>query len=121
MHLLIGDQPRPLNIALMLLMGAILAFFTFHRLGASHWMYWGVIGLAFDIGAGLVSNATQSTNQAWRQQPVRRQKSFVVLHLTLYPLAVVVLSGNMEVSLLLVGCLLVKVGLFVYRVMGPIS
>lgn len=117
MRLLVGDRPRPLNIALMLLMGAMLAFFTFCLLGVGHWMHWMVLGLAFDIGAGLISNATQSTNQAWREQPVHRQKSFVLLHLTLYPLAVVFLSRDLWVSLLLLGFLLVKVGFFVRRVM----
>jgi len=75
--------------------------------------------LGLDIGAGLISNATSSTNQAWREQSKQRQWLFVVFHVTVYPVAVVSLSQSPIVSLMLVGFLLIKTGLFYSRVILP--
>ncbi|MHC1735653.1 MAG: hypothetical protein AB9921_08325 [Erysipelotrichaceae bacterium] len=64
--------------------------------------------LAFDIFAGLLSNLQEKTHQAWIKQSKTNLVTFVVLHLTLYPLAVVLFQVSLPLMFLMLAMLLTK-------------
>lgn len=116
MNLLIGANPRKADIVLALMLGLLLASLS---LILQYPMTWPAIItalLALDIGAGLISNATTSTNQAWREQRRQRQWIFVIFHLTVYPAVILLVSESHVVSYMLIGFLVIKTGLFYSRV-----
>lgn len=116
MNLLIGANPRKADIVLALMLGLLLASLS---LILQYPMTWPAIItalLALDIGAGLISNATTSTNQAWREQSRQRQWIFVIFHLTVYPAVILLVSESHVVSFMLIGFLVIKTGLFYSRV-----
>jgi hypothetical protein len=71
--------------------------------------------LAFDIGAGLLSNLDPSTAKEWRKRPLWVRWLFVIAHLTVYPLSVYWLFAGSPVWPFLLGLLLVKVGAFAWN------
>lgn len=116
MNLLIGANPRKADIVLALMLGLLLASLS---LILQYPMTWPAIItalLALDIGAGLISNATTSTNKAWREQSRQRQWIFVIFHLTVYPAVILLVSESHVVSFMLIGFLVIKTGLFYSRV-----
>jgi hypothetical protein len=116
LNLLVGASPRKADIVLAIMLGLLLATLSWIIQDSMTWQAIITALLGLDIGAGLISNATSSTNQAWREQSKQRQWLFVVFHVTVYPVAVVFLSQSPIVSLMLVGFLLIKTGLFYSRV-----
>lgn len=68
--------------------------------------------LALDVGAGLVSNASRSTRSFWADRSIGARRTFLVVHLTVYPAALVLLVHTGWLRWLLFGALLVKVALF---------
>lgn len=119
MNLLVGASPRKADIVLALMLGMLLATSSLMLQPQVSWTAIVTALLAFDIGAGLISNTTVSTNQEWQKQSTRRQWFFVIFHLTLYPVAIVFLSQSPMVSYILIGFLLIKTGLFYSRVILP--
>jgi hypothetical protein len=119
LNLLVGASPRKADIVLAIMLGLLLATLSWIMQDSMTWQAIITALLGLDIGAGLISNATSSTNQAWREQSKQRQWLFVVFHVTVYPVAVVFLSQSTIVSLMLVGFLLIKTGLFYSRVILP--
>lgn len=112
--LLVGENPRPFDIVASLAVGAILAVFVIWQAPQMGWKAILLATLAFDIGAGLVSNATAATRKAWQTMgtPARR-RGFVLTHLTLYPAALFWLAdGAFPVFAILTGMLVAKTWLF---------
>ena len=68
--------------------------------------------LALDVGAGLVSNGSRSTRSYWAGRSLAARRTFVLVHLTVYPAALVLLVDTGWLRWLLVGALLVKIALF---------
>lgn len=97
-----------------MLAGAGLAFLVIIMQPELDWQTILLAALSFDIGAGLVSNATQGTREAWRQKPGRGPMiAFLVVHLTAFPVALYYLSqGNLELLAVLTCFLAAKVLLF---------
>lgn len=82
---------------------------------ATSQMGWGHIVLflvAFDIGAGWVSNLSQSTRSFWKTRSRAVQVGYIVLHLAFYPVALWVLADSVWVWGLLIMALLGKLGAF---------
>lgn len=70
--------------------------------------------LAFDIFAGLLSNLQEKTHHAWKRQPRAFSVAFVVFHLTLYPLAVVLLQVSIPLMILMLAMLVTKTLAFAF-------
>lgn len=64
--------------------------------------------LALDIFAGLLSNLQEKTHQAWKKQPKSSLIAFVLVHLTLYPLAVVLVQVSFPLMMLMMAMLITK-------------
>jgi uncharacterized membrane protein HdeD (DUF308 family) len=116
MNLLIGANPRKADIVLALMLGLLLASLSLILQQSMTWPAIITALLALYIGAGLISNVTTSTNQAWREQSRQRQWIFVIFHLTVYPAVILLVSESHEVSLVLIGFLVIKTGFFYSRV-----
>ena len=97
-----------------MLAGAGLAYLAIAMQPDLNWKTILLAALSFDIGAGLVSNATQGTREAWRQNPGRGPMiTFLIVHLTAFPAALFWLSqGNLELFAVLTCFLAAKVLLF---------
>lgn len=119
MNLLFGASPRRITLLLALISGITLGLFALLLQNSLQWNSIVTAILAVDIGAGLVSNASTSTNEAWKAQSHARQWVFVVFHLTIYPLAILLLSSSNVVTVTLITVLLIKTGLFFIRVLYP--
>jgi hypothetical protein len=118
MNLFFGEHPSKWNIALSLLTGFILVGVAVMLQEPLGWNGIVTAFLAADIGAGLISNASKETNDAWKNESRSRQWVFVIFHLTVYPAAIILLSQSEVVTILFVGLLVVKTGLFYSRVMS---
>lgn len=116
MNLLIGANPRKADIVLALMLGLLLAALSLILQQSVTLSAIFTALLALDIGAGLISNATTSTNQAWREQSRQRQWIFVIFHLTVYPAVILLVSASLVVSFMLIGFLVIKTRLFYSRV-----
>jgi hypothetical protein len=68
--------------------------------------------LAFDIFSGLLSNVQAKTHQAWRRISKSYHKLFVAFHLTVYPLAVVLLGLSMPLTMMMLAMLVSKTAAF---------
>jgi len=64
--------------------------------------------LAFDIFGGLLSNLQEKTHQAWSKKTKKNQWTFVILHLTLYPGAVILFQISLPLMILMLSMLLSK-------------
>ena len=111
-QLLVGFNAKPINVVLMLLVGAVLASSVLVIGGVESWKSILLALLAWDIGSGLMSTSNEGLHQAWRAQSRTNRWLFVIFHLTVYPAIVILLSPNVGISVLLVGLLLAKTGFF---------
>ena len=68
--------------------------------------------LAFDIFSGLLSNMQAKTHQAWRRISKSYHILFVVFHLTIYPLAVVLLTLSIPLTIMMLAMLVSKTAAF---------
>jgi uncharacterized membrane protein YbaN (DUF454 family) len=64
--------------------------------------------LAFDIYGGLLSNLQEKTHIAWSKKSKKDQWIFVILHLTLYPGAVILFQISIPLMMLMLAMLLSK-------------
>ena len=113
MKLLFGETSigkTMLMIAFGFVMGVFVYFLTKDNL-----TWHSMVGcvLAFDIGAGLLSNATSETNIAWQEKPKWLSVVFILFHLTVYPLVLLLTFKNfVYIGLFLIALLVIKTLLF---------
>lgn len=109
---LVGRDPDPRVLAAAGCVGAALAALVLgvDRSAPSVRVFAAL--LAFDVGAGLVSNASRSTRSFWAERSAGAHRAFVVVHLTVYSGALVLLVGTAWLRWVLIGALLVKTALF---------
>ncbi len=108
----VGRNPDPRVLLTAVLTGAALAALVLGvERSAPSVRVLGAL-LALDVGAGLVSNASRSTRSFWAGRSVAARMTFIVVHLTAYPAALVLLIGTAWLQWSLVGALLVKTALF---------
>lgn len=108
-----GLDPNPRNIAVALTFGATLAALVLLFDPTQWWARLIAALLAFDIGAGLISNATKATAAKWRSAPKLARTIYIAGHLSIYPLALFALVVNSTLFWVLIVLLLVKTGLFI--------
>lgn len=111
-QLLVGSHTKPINVVLMVFVGAVLATSVLIIGGVESWKSILLALLAWDIGAGLMSTSNDGLHDAWRQQSRINRWLFVVFHLTVYPAVVIFLSPTLGISVLLVGLLIAKTCFF---------
>lgn len=70
--------------------------------------------LGLDILAGLLSNLQPKTNQAWKKRPRILRIWFVVIHLSLYPLFVILFQVSIPLMIMMLVMLLSKTMAFVF-------
>ena len=113
---LVGDAPRPRTLVGAACAGLALGLVAFFFTDTSTWQRVVLFALAFDIGAGWVSNLSESTRSFWKKRSRALQVSYIVIHLGLYPVALWVLTDSVWVWGLLLIALLGKLGAFVVGV-----
>ena len=107
LFLLLGENQDRRMMVLMMLPPVFFVVFIL----LTYPMVWQTIVtaiLAFDIFAGLLSNLQEKTHQAWKKQPKANLVAFVVLNLTIYPLAVVLFQVSLPLMFLMLAMLLTK-------------
>lgn len=109
--LLYGKNPDPRTVILMSLWPAAFVVYLFLTY-PFEWKLVATAFLAFDILAGLLSNSTEGTHEAWRELPKKALVVFVIFHLTLYPLLVVLFSVDTPLMMFLLATLVVKTAFF---------
>lgn len=111
---LLGEKPHPVTIVAALIVALAMAAIVLVRIDQWDWQSVLLIILAADIGAGLVSNATEATRARWRgAENARLRTAFLVVHLTLYPAALFFLTrGDTLLFGILATILLAKVMVF---------
>jgi len=92
-YFLHGKSAHPFDVLSVYLLGLAAGLVVLHSLeplNASDW----VLGfIAADTVGGIVSNATVSTRQQWREQLPRSRHVFLILHALCFPIIIVVLNG----------------------------
>jgi len=110
---IVGRDPDPHVLLTAVLTGAALAVLVLGVERSAPTVRVLAALLVLDVGAGLVSNASRSTRSFWAGRSVAARMTFVVVHLTVYPAALILLIGTAWLQWSLVGALLVKTVLFV--------
>jgi uncharacterized membrane protein YbaN (DUF454 family) len=105
--LLLGENQ---DVRMMILMLITPSFFVIFILMSFPFEWQTIVTaiLAFDIFAGLLSNFQEKTHHAWKKKPKANLVAFVVVHLTLYPLAVYIVQVSVPLMMLMMAMLLTK-------------
>lgn len=108
---ILGEKPHPGTMASALLAGLAMAMVVAMRADEWDWQTILLMLLAADIGAGLVSNATEATRARWRARTGPGPRiAFLVVHLTLYPAALFLLArGDLALFAFLATVLAAKI------------
>lgn len=112
----VGQNPRRGTIVVGTALGTALAALVLATAGPPWWIRLVGALLAWDVGAGIVSNASRSTHAQWASAPRAAQWAFIAVHLTVYPLALLFFVRTQPLAWVLVALLIVKT-LFFARVL----
>jgi hypothetical protein len=113
MNFLFGKN-NPKIIVLILLCGVLLSGLIAFYIKPDRFQDYLLLLLSFDIGSGLVSNATKSTQREWLKVKHIYKYVFIIFHLLIYSLIIVVLSKSTEISVILIVLLYIKTAFFAY-------
>lgn len=69
---------------------------------------------AFDIFAGLISNLQPKTHSAWSRLSVASRYAFIIIHITIYPLLVVIFQISLPLMGFMLSMLLAKTLAFIF-------
>jgi hypothetical protein len=108
----VGEKPQRRTILLAIVLGTSLAVSVLVIDSSPWWIRIIAALLAWDVGAGLVSNLSQSTHDQWASATRAAQIAFLTVHLTLYPLALLFLIQNRPLAWVMVALLVVKTAFF---------
>lgn len=108
----VGENPQRRTILLATAVGTSLAVSVLVIDSSPWWIRIIAALLAWDVGAGLISNLSQSTHDQWASATRTAQIAFVALHLTLYPLALLFLIQNRPLAWVMIALLVVKTVFF---------
>lgn len=120
MNLLFGNN-KPKTIFLILLSGALLAGVVAFLIKPNSIKDYFLILLSFDIGSGLVSNATKSTQREWLKIRSIYKYLFIIFHLLAYPLLIIFATSDIEILISLIVLLYIKTAFFVYGQKGTLN
>ena len=90
---LLGAYPTAPTVRLAAAMGGLLAAVAGLTAPIEGPSFFILMVLSFDLAAGLISNLSQSTQDFWRSQSFFLKGAYVIVHLTLYPIALITLVG----------------------------
>ncbi len=113
MKLLFGKN-NPKIIVLILLCGVLLSGLIAFFIKPASFQDYLLLFLSFDIGSGLVSNATKSTKKEWFKIKPIYKYVFSIFHILIYPIIIVELSKSTEISIILIFLLYIKTAFFAY-------
>ncbi|WP_420406842.1 hypothetical protein [Hoeflea sp.] len=106
-----GENPTRLQILLTLAVASVCAAFVLASQGGFNWQLVIVSVLAFDIGAGIISNSAVSTRTYWASLPKWSVAAFAAVHIAEIPV-IFWLIGDSEISRALACALLAKISVF---------
>ncbi|MBU6333960.1 MAG: hypothetical protein KGS47_06105 [Chloroflexi bacterium] len=109
---ILGETPTPRTVVAAGVLGAGVAVAVVLASPGVWWMRLILLFLAFDLAAGLVSNLSASTRAFWRARPRGWRWAFIVLHASVYPLAIWSLAGTGAIMWILLAVLLAKIAAF---------
>ena len=110
---LVGRHPKKRTLAIAGAGGLLLGIVTFATSDVVWWANVILFALAFDLAAGFVSNLSHSTRSFWSSQSFFLRATYVVAHLSVYPLAIWILVSSSVVGGLLALVLAAKILAFV--------
>ena len=108
----VGENPDRRTILLATALGTALAMLVLVVDSSPWWIRIIAALLAWDVGAGLVSNLSQSTHARWASATLMAQIAFATVHLTFYPLALLFLIQDRPLAWVMVALLMAKTVLF---------
>lgn len=85
---LVGRHPKIRTLVTAGAGGLLLGVSTVDTNVLAWWVNVIVFALAFDLAAGFVSNLSHSTRSFWYSRSFALRATYVLTHLTLYPLAI---------------------------------
>ena len=110
---LVGRHPKKRTLAIAGAGGLLLGIVTFATSDVVWWANIILFALAFDLAAGFVSNLSHSTRSFWSSRSFFLRATYVVAHLSVYPLAIWILVSSSVVGGLLALVLAAKILAFV--------
>jgi hypothetical protein len=109
----VGRHPKKRTLAIAGAGGLLLGIVAVATNGVVWWANVILFALAFDLAAGFVSNLSHSTRSFWSSQSFFLRATYVVAHLSVYPLAIWILVSSSVVGGLLALVLAAKILAFV--------
>jgi len=110
---LVGRHPKKRTLAIAGAGGLLLGIVAVAANDVVWWANVILFALAFDLAAGFVSNLSHSTRSFWSSQSFFLRATYVVAHLSVYPLAIWILVSSSVVGGLLALVLAAKILAFV--------
>ena len=110
---LVGRHPKKRTLAIAGAGGLLLGIVAVATNDVVWWANVILFALAFDLAAGFVSNLSHSTRSFWSSQSSFLRATYVVAHLSVYPLAIWILVSSSVVGGLLALVLAAKILAFV--------
>ena len=110
---LVGRHPKRITLAIAGVGGLLLGIVAVATNDVVWWAKVILFALAFDLAAGFVSNLSHSTRSFWSSQSFFLRATYVVAHLSIYPLAIWILVSSSVVGGLLALVLAAKILAFV--------
>jgi hypothetical protein len=109
----LGRHPKKSTLAIAGAGGLLLGIFAVATNDVVWWANVILFALAFDLAAGFVSNLSHSTRSFWSSQSFYLRATYVVAHLSVYPLAIWILVSSSVLGGLLTLVLAAKILAFV--------
>jgi len=110
---LVGRHPKRITLAIAGVGGLLLGIVAVATNDVVWWAKVILFALAFDLAAGFVSNLSHSTRSFWSSQSFYLRATYVVAHLSVYPLAIWILVSSSVLGGLLTLVLAAKILAFV--------
>ena len=110
---LVGRHPKKSTLVVSGVGGLLLGIVAVATNGVVWWAKVILFALAFDLAAGFVSNLSHSTRSFWSSQPFYLRATYVVAHLSVYPLAIWLLVSSSVLGGLLTLVVAAKILAFV--------
>ena len=110
---LVGKQPKRSTLAIAGVGGLLLGIVAVAANDVVWWANVILFALAFDLAAGFVSNLSHSTRTFWSSRSFFLRVTYVVAHLSVYPLAIWILVSSNVLGGLLALVLAAKILAFV--------
>ena len=110
---LVGRHPKRSTLAIAGVGGLLLGIVAVATNDVVWWANVILFALAFDLAAGFVSNLSHSTRSFWSSRSFFLRATYVVAHLSVYPLAIWILVSSSVLGGLLILVLAAKILAFV--------